>query len=91
MQGFSVLAAREAIAALPNGFVLSGVIDMCFTMVAFTDVLAKDHSPTMVCAGTVWNSDLSLCFHPHTNSLSFCVADDGVAIGSFSPGLLYIG
>jgi hypothetical protein len=91
LQGFSVLAARESIQSFPSGFVLSGVLDTCFTMVAFVEVLATDHSPTLVCAGTAWNADFSLCFHPHANSLSFCVADEGFAIGSFSPGLLYIG
>lgn len=91
LQGFSVLAARETMESFPNGFVLSGVLDTCFMMVAFTEVLSTDHSPTLVCAGTAWNADFSLCFHPHADSLSFCVADDGFAIGSFSPGLLYIG
>lgn len=90
-QGFSVLAAREYMERLPKGFVLSGILDTCFTMAAYVDVLATDHSPTLVCAGTAWNEDFSLCFHPHAKSLSFCTADDGFAIGSFSPGVFYIG
>ncbi len=91
LQGYSVLAAREAMAKLPKGFVLSGVLDICVAMIEYSDVLARDDRvPTVVCAGTTWQGDLSLCFHPNKESLNFCVQDEAFAIGSFSPGLLYI-
>jgi len=91
LQGYSVLAAREQMASLPEGFVLSGVLDSCIAMAAYPDVLAQDHAPTLVCPGTTWQSAFSLCFHPSSKSLDFCVADEACALGSFSPGLLYIG
>jgi hypothetical protein len=90
LQGYSILAAREQMASLPEGFILSGVLDTCVAMITYPDVLATDHAPTLVCAGTTWATDLSLCFHPGEKSLSFCVADEAVAVGSFSPCLLYI-
>ena len=92
LQGFSILAAREQMAPLPEGFVLSGVVDSCIAMIEYPDVLARDANvPTLVCAGTTWQGNLSLCFHPSDRVLNFCVADEAFAIGSFSPGLLYIG
>jgi hypothetical protein len=92
LQGYSILAAREQMASLPEGFVLSGVLDACVAMVEYPDVLARDdYAPTLVCAGTTWQANLSLCFHPDNKSLNFCVADEAFAVGSFSPSLLYIG
>lgn len=92
LQGYSVAAAREQMATLPNGFVLSGVLDTCVAMVSYPDFLARDdHTPTLVCPGTTWQGAFSLCFYPGATSLSFCVVDAVVALGSFSPGLLYIG
>ncbi len=92
LQGYSVLAAREQMAQVPEGFVLSGVLDCCIAMIEYPDVLARDANvPTLVCAGTTWQGNLSLCFHPSDRGLNFCVADEAFAIGSFSPGLLYIG
>jgi hypothetical protein len=76
---------------LPPGFVLSGVLDGCVAMTTYPDVLAVHHAPTLVCAGTTWNSSIALCFHPNENELALCVADEAYALGSFSPGLLYIG
>ena len=92
LQGFSISAAREQMTLLPEGFVLSGVLDSCIAMIEYPDVLARDNNvPTLVCAGTTWQGNLSLCFHPSDKALNFCVADEAFAIGSFSPGLLYIG
>jgi hypothetical protein len=91
LQGYSVLAAREQMASLPEGFVLSGVLDACVAMTAYPDVLAQDHAPTLVCAGTTWQSAFSLGFQPSSKSLNFCIADEACAMGSFSPSLLYIG
>jgi len=92
LQGFSVLAAREQMASLPEGFVLSGVLDSCIAMTEYADVLARDANvPTLVCGGTTWQGNLALCFHPSDKGLQFCVADEAFAIGSFSPGLLYVG
>jgi len=91
LQGFSVLAAREQMASLPEGFVLSGVLDSCIAMSEYTDVLARDAKvPTLVCGGTTWQDNLALCFHPSDKDLRFCVVDDAIAVGSFSPGLLYV-
>jgi hypothetical protein len=90
-QGFSVLAAREVMPTFPPGFVLSGVLDGCVAMTTYPDVLAVHHAPTLVCAGTTWNSSIALCFHPNEKELALCVADEVYALGSFSPGLLYIG
>ena len=90
LQGYSVQAAREQLASLPEEFVLSGVLDTCVAIITYTDVLATDHSPTLVCAGTTWQSDFSLCFHPGGKTLNFCVADEAFAVGSFTPGMLYI-
>lgn len=92
LQGFSILAAREQMVQLPEGFVLSGVLDSCIAMIEYSDVLARDANvPTLVCAGTTWQDNMSLCFHPSNKVLNFCVVDEAFAIGSFSPGLLYIG
>lgn len=91
LQGYSVLAAREQMASLPEGFVLSGVLDACVAMAAYPDVLAQNHAPTLVCAGTTWQSAFSLGFQPSSKSLNFCIADEACAMGSFSPSLLYIG
>ena len=91
LQGYSVRAAREQIVTLPEQFVLSGVLDTCVAMICYPDFLATDHAPTLVCSGTTWQADFSLCFHPGSKSLNFCVADEAIALGSFSPGLLYIG
>jgi hypothetical protein len=90
LQGYSVQAAREQMASLPEGFTLAGVLDTCVAFLAYPDVLAADHAPTLVCAGTTWQSAFSLCFHPGLKFLSFSIADEAYAIGSFSPGLLYI-
>lgn len=90
LQGYSVLAAREQMASLPKGFVLSGVLDSCVAMISYPDVLAADHAPTLVCAGTTWQAEFSLSFHPDKKYLNFGVADEAFAVGSFSPGLLYI-
>jgi len=92
LQGSSILAAREQMGTLPEGFVLSGLLDSCIAIIEYPDVLARDANvPTLVCAGTTWKGNLSLCFHPSDEILSFCVVDEAYAIGSFSPGLLYIG
>jgi hypothetical protein len=92
LQGFSVNAARQQLTTLPESFVLSGVLDTCVAYIEYPDFLARDDNvPTLVCAGTKWQDRLSLCFHPTEKSLSLCVADESVAIGSYSPCLLYIG
>ena|SRR5215216_1840015 len=91
LQGYSVQAAHEQMSSLPQGFVLSGVLDTCVAFISYTDILCADHAPTLVCAGTTWQADFSLCFHPGDKYLNFCIADQAPAIGSFSPGLLYIG
>jgi hypothetical protein len=91
LQGYSVLAAQEQLAELPAGFVLSGTLDTCAAILTYPEVLGAEHAPTLVCAGTDLEPQLSLCFHPNDRSLTLCVADESIAIGSFSPGLLYIG
>jgi hypothetical protein len=97
LQGYSVEAAREQMATLPDGFVLSGVLDTCIAFIAYPEVLCAYHAPTSVCAGTTWQSTFSLCFHPRESHgggsrfLRFCIADQGSTLGSHSPGMLYIG
>ena len=67
------------------------VLDSCIAMSEYTDVLARDAKvPTLVCGGTTWQENLALCFHPSDKDLRFCVVDDAIAVGSFSPGLLYV-
>ncbi|MDO8435361.1 MAG: hypothetical protein Q7S89_01635 [bacterium] len=91
LQGFSFEAAREVIAAAPEGFVLSGAIDIATAMVAFPNVLARDlYTLSLDCAANTWgSSQYSLRFECDDRSLSLCRWN--APSTDSSGGLLFIG
>lgn len=93
LQGFSVLAAREQMRTLPEGFVLSGV-DTAIATMMYADILARDwYTPGLESAALQWQSAaFSLYFVACAGGLSFgnavCLA---VADVRYSGGLLFLG
>jgi hypothetical protein len=55
LQGFSILAAREQMSSLPEGFVLSGALDIATAIVMYIDILCRDKmTPGLDCAANAW-------------------------------------
>lgn len=94
LQGFSVHAAREQMAALPDSFLLAGGFNTLAAVVMYPDVLARDwNTPGLDCAALSWRGGgRSLYFRAFGGHADF---DDysglGDAFGSCSAGLLVLG
>lgn len=93
LQGYSVLAAREQMSSLPEGFVLPG-LDVAAAMTMWPDVLARDyHTPGLDLAALQWRSS--------GHSLDFGASDGGLGFGytgsrafaydCYSGGLFFLG
>lgn len=93
LQGFSVHAQREQIAAMPENFVLSA-LDMIMAMIMYPDVLARDfNTPGLDLSALQWQSaEYSLFFEAYDDKLLFVYETYlGVAGGSYSGGVLFLG
>jgi len=92
LQGFSILAARETMAPYPEGFALSGALDISVAIAMYPEVLARDwNTPTLDCAANIWSSDSSLCFDADDHRLDFLSTGVQEADGTSSSGLLFLG
>ena len=77
LQGFSVDAQREQMAALPEGFSLSGPIDTAMGFAMYPELLGKDATtPVYDCSAVQWQSS--------GYSLNFGADDDDADFGSGS-------
>jgi len=91
LHGFSILADRELMSNLAEGFFLSGVIDISVAISSWCEVLARDgNTPALDCAANTWRSERSLYFNPRDGGLYF---DYGClyAHEDCSGGLLFVG
>ncbi|MDO8555426.1 MAG: hypothetical protein Q7R75_02575 [bacterium] len=94
LQGFSVLASREQLFALPESLMLAGGFDTATAMAMYPDILAKDwYTPGLDLSALSWQSPhCSLFFRADDEWLLFGGWGDlGIALGGCSSGLLFLG
>lgn len=95
LQGFSVLAVREQMAALPESLILAGGFDTASAMAMYPDVLARDFkTPGYDLSALSWRSPVgSLDFRADDGRLIFGSRGRlGRAVGALcSSGLLFPG
>ncbi|MBU2265059.1 hypothetical protein KJ784_02645 [Patescibacteria group bacterium] len=94
LQGFSVLASREQMAALPESLLLAGGFDTAAAIAMYPDLLTRGwYTPGLDTAALMWQSpDYSLSFKADDDRLYFVNRFDlGEALGHFSSGLLFLG
>lgn len=93
LQGFSILAQKEQISTLPESLILSGAMDIATAITAYPDVLARGNTPGYDCVANSWRSaDGLLCFGAGDGELWFSGCGFfGLARGSYSGGLLFLG
>lgn len=93
LHGFSVLASREQMTTLPDGFVLSGYGSLV-AITMYPDELARDYqTPGYDLSAFSWGSSgCSLCCGASVGRLDFvCRAVLSVPFDSYSSGLLFLG
>ncbi|KKW42665.1 MAG: hypothetical protein UY92_C0004G0001, partial [Candidatus Magasanikbacteria bacterium GW2011_GWA2_56_11] len=73
LQGFSIGADREQMAALPTQFILAGPVSTSFACIMYPDVLCRDgRVQALDCAAVQWRGpERSLCFNPSDSKLGF--------------------
>lgn len=92
LQGFSIPAAREMVAMLPEGFVLTGGLETAVALTGYPGTLARHYrAPGLDCAANVWRSaEVSLDFKANDGQLGF----GGRHLNAreyYSSGLLFLG
>jgi len=92
LHGFSIPAAREQMASLPDNVILSGGLDIAVAMAMYPEILAHDfNTPGLDMAALQFGSaDYSLFFNAFDSRLRFIRRGLG-AYGYFSGGLLLLG
>lgn len=94
LQGFSVLASREQISALPESLLLAGGFDTAAAMAMYPDVLARGwYTPGLDMSALSWRSSVcSLSFGAFGGELLFSYRGAlGDAGDLYSSGLLFLG
>ncbi len=90
LHGFSIEADLVQMDALPDEFLLAGVIDTAAVEIMYPDVVARDfNTPGLDCAAVRWRRS-SLCFSAGSHTLNFVNRDLGGG-GGYSGGLLVLG
>lgn len=92
LQGFSIQACHEQIAAFQSGILLSGAIDTATAWVADPKTIARDgHTPCNDCAAVCWQSaGYSLHFRASGGGASFDLRYLG-ASGRYSGSMVFVG
>ncbi len=73
LQGYSIPAAREQMATLPDNLILAGGLDIAASLIMYPDVLARDwQTPGLDMAALSWSSvDCSLYFKADVDDARF--------------------